>query len=110
MKKLAVIALEENTVMPIKKDLFNLFGNIIEIKCYYILNSNIKDIIKSDLILVTSPNIGKKISDSNYSVIIFGESGTGKEMFAQSIHNNSSRRNGPFIAVNCSAYICISFS
>lgn len=37
------------------------------------------------------------------SVLIYGESGTGKELFAQSIHNASERRNGPFVAVNCSA-------
>jgi transcriptional regulator with PAS, ATPase and Fis domain len=33
--------------------------------------------------------------------LITGESGTGKEMFAQSIHNLSERKNGPFVAVNC---------
>ncbi|WP_094607133.1 Anaerobic nitric oxide reductase transcription regulator NorR [Sporomusa silvacetica DSM 10669] len=37
------------------------------------------------------------------NVILRGESGTGKEMFAQAIHCRSSRRNGPFIAVNCGA-------
>jgi PAS domain S-box-containing protein len=40
-------------------------------------------------------------NDSN--VLLSGESGTGKEMFAQSIHTQSSRRNGPFVAVNCGA-------
>lgn len=40
-------------------------------------------------------------SDSN--ILIYGESGTGKELFAQSIHNESSRKTGPFIAVNCAA-------
>lgn len=39
----------------------------------------------------------------NAPVLIQGESGTGKELFAQSIHNASSRRNGPFVAVNCAA-------
>lgn len=45
----------------------------------------------------------KRISKTHCSVLIEGESGTGKELFAQSIHNESQRRNGPFIAINCAA-------
>ncbi|ADK15455.1 Acetoin dehydrogenase operon transcriptional activator AcoR [Clostridium ljungdahlii DSM 13528] len=45
----------------------------------------------------------KKISDSKSTILIMGESGTGKEVFAQSIHNYSSRVDGPFIALNCGA-------
>lgn len=45
----------------------------------------------------------KTISNYDFPVLIQGESGTGKELFAQSIHNASLRRNGPFIAVNCAA-------
>jgi len=37
------------------------------------------------------------------TVLLTGESGTGKELFAQSIHNASSRRDGPFVALNCGA-------
>jgi sigma-54 dependent transcriptional regulator, acetoin dehydrogenase operon transcriptional activator AcoR len=45
----------------------------------------------------------KKIAATDINVLIQGESGTGKEILAQAIHNNSSRKNYPFIAVNCAA-------
>ena len=44
----------------------------------------------------------KTASDSSSNVFLLGESGTGKEMFAQAIHNASSRHDGPFLAINCS--------
>jgi DNA-binding NtrC family response regulator len=45
----------------------------------------------------------KKISDSKSNVLILGETGTGKELFTRAIHYNSSRREKPFIPINCSA-------
>jgi sigma-54 dependent transcriptional regulator, acetoin dehydrogenase operon transcriptional activator AcoR len=45
----------------------------------------------------------KKLSDSRSNILIMGESGTGKELFAQAIHNYSSRRDEPFVALNCGA-------
>jgi len=47
--------------------------------------------------------MAKDVADSRASVFIQGESGTGKEIFARYIHNNSSRKNNAFVAVNCAA-------
>ncbi len=47
--------------------------------------------------------MAKIAAQNDASVFLSGESGTGKELFAQAIHNASSRRRGPFIAVNCGA-------
>ncbi|MCJ2165368.1 MULTISPECIES: sigma 54-interacting transcriptional regulator [unclassified Pseudodesulfovibrio] len=44
-----------------------------------------------------------QISDSEATTLLLGESGTGKELFAKAIHNLSSRKHGPFVAVNCGA-------
>jgi len=45
----------------------------------------------------------RKIAETSSTVLITGESGTGKELVARAIHFNSSRRNGPFVTVNCGA-------
>jgi len=44
----------------------------------------------------------KKIADTRSNVLLLGETGTGKELFARVIHHNSSRRDKPFIPINCS--------
>ena len=48
-------------------------------------------------------SMAKEIAKTDNTVLILGESGTGKELLAQSIHNYSERKRGPFIAVNCAA-------
>ncbi len=45
--------------------------------------------------------LGKIAAHSASNVLILGESGTGKELLAQSIHNDSDRRNKPFVTINC---------
>ena len=44
-----------------------------------------------------------QVADSEATVLILGESGTGKEVVARNLHYNSSRRNKPFVPVNCGA-------
>lgn len=47
--------------------------------------------------------IAQQVASTNLSVLITGESGVGKEVFSKIIHQLSSRKHGPFIAVNCGA-------
>jgi arginine utilization regulatory protein len=56
-------------------------------------SSAIKDVIEG----------AKRAARTSSYVLIVGETGTGKELFAQSIHNASSRYSGPFISQNCAA-------
>ena len=45
----------------------------------------------------------RQVAPSSASVLLLGESGTGKELFAQALHQNSPRRNRPFVKVACAA-------
>src|SRR5664279_4198643 len=48
-------------------------------------------------------DIAAQVAPTDLSVLITGESGTGKETFPQIIHSFSTRKHGPYIAVNCGA-------
>lgn len=47
----------------------------------------------------------QKFARSRATVLITGASGTGKELFASAIHNESPRKKGPFVAINCGALV-----
>ena len=74
-----------------------------------ILKKQIEELYDFDNIIGQSSAISalvqevRKISDSKSNVLLLGETGTGKELFARSIHYSSSRRDEPFIPINCCA-------
>ena len=61
------------------------------------------DIVGSSPVMKACIKTAKEYANSPYNFLITGESGVGKELFAQSVHNYSSRRSGPFVALNCAA-------
>lgn len=62
-----------------------------------------KDIIGESSQIKKAIYMAKKASENDAAVLIYGETGTGKELLSQSIHYNSARKNGPFLAINCAA-------
>ncbi|WP_428912407.1 sigma 54-interacting transcriptional regulator [Niallia sp. Krafla_26] len=66
-------------------------------------NYTFNDIVGSSEAIKQTISQAKKYSQSDASVLIQGESGTGKELFAQSLHQASSRSLNSFVALNCAA-------
>jgi len=60
-------------------------------------------IIGNSLLLDRAIDIARQVASTDLTVLITGESGTGKEVFPKIIHQMSSRKHGPYIAVNCGA-------
>ncbi|KAA8676538.1 sigma-54 interaction domain-containing protein [Clostridium sp. MT-14] len=81
------------------RKLHRMVNNVVGYKASFTFDDvitrseNVKAIIK----------LAKRAAKTNCNILIEGKSGTGKEVFAQSIHNYSSRNGGPFVAVNCAA-------
>ncbi|MCL2335939.1 MAG: sigma 54-interacting transcriptional regulator, partial [Firmicutes bacterium] len=61
------------------------------------------DLIGKDESFLNCLETGYKVSKSDSNILLLGESGTGKDLFAQAIHNASSRCGQTYIAINCAA-------
>jgi DNA-binding NtrC family response regulator len=64
---------------------------------------NFENIIYQSKEIEEAINLAGRVAASNAPVLIRGESGTGKELFAKAIHYAGSRKNDPFVIVNCAA-------
>ena len=63
------------------------------------------DIIACSAVMQALMNIALRVGEVDVTVLLLGESGVGKEVIAKYIHEISSRRNGPFVAINCGAIV-----
>jgi DNA-binding NtrC family response regulator len=74
-----------------------------------LLKRQIEERCGLDQIIGRSPAMGallaevRRVADSRSNVLLLGETGTGKELFARAVHAQSSRRDRPFVPINCSA-------
>ena len=73
------------------------------VKKGYVAKYNFDDIVYHSKSMKDTMERAKKISTLDVTTLIYGDTGTGKELLAHSIHNNSSRKNYPFLAINCAA-------
>ncbi|WP_088069742.1 sigma-54 interaction domain-containing protein [Gottfriedia luciferensis] len=62
------------------------------------------DIIGEHQSIIECKRVATKLAKAEHPILIQGETGTGKELFAHAIHQQSFRKNGPFLAINCSAF------
>lgn len=65
--------------------------------------SKLDGIIGNSEVMRDACRLVEKVSPSNATVLLLGETGTGKELFARAVHRLSTRRDGPFVAINCAA-------
>lgn len=64
---------------------------------------NLTQVAAKSKIMMETINKAYQFAGTESTILITGESGTGKELFAQGIHNASTRKEGPFVGVNCAA-------
>ena len=69
----------------------------------YLAKYHFEDILGESPAIHSAIRQASRFAHVDSNILLFGETGTGKELFAQSIHNESERANGPFVAVNCAA-------
>ncbi len=69
----------------------------------YIAKYHFDNIIGQSEVMKKTIENARIFASATSDILILGHSGTGKELFAQSIHNHSTRALGPFVAINCAA-------
>ena len=90
--KLAVKKIEENKRMKSENSLLRKH-----------LSGGFEGFLTNDAQMKKIIELCKKVADSDTTILIQGESGVGKEVLSRAIHDESNRKDGPFISVNCGA-------
>ena len=95
------------------EEVLGLVKNALEHRKLLVENTELRRLLLEQTadseILGSAPGIQRvletiaSVADTDANVLIIGESGTGKELIANALHEKSSRREGPFVKINCAA-------
>jgi DNA-binding NtrC family response regulator len=85
------------------RERMNLRGEVARLRERVDKSSGTASILGSSTAMDRVRRLVGRVADANCAVLIRGETGSGKEMVARALHEMSSRRDQPFLAVNCSA-------
>jgi DNA-binding NtrC family response regulator len=99
-------------VSEVRKVVAEAIEKVLLIKENLKLKEDLKEYRESSQLKIITQNAAmRKMLDTarkgalaDCSILITGESGTGKELLARFVHENSRRKNGPFMAINCGAF------
>ena len=92
-----------STVLRNALDLFTLKEEVTELQDKLRQSELFTDIVGESKKVNEVFELVSRVLETDINVMIIGESGTGKELVAKALHQGSKRREGPFVAVNCSA-------
>jgi len=84
-------------------EIFRDLSAIRNLQKAYMKQQSFEDIVSKNEKMQNYFSILPQIAESDSTVLIAGDTGTGKELIARAIHNNSLKKGGPFIALNCGA-------
>jgi len=90
-------------VRRISEEKESLVQENLSLKKELIRNYNLQNIIGKNQRMQEVFDLVDMVADSSSSILILGESGTGKELIAKALHYNSSRRDKPFVSINCAS-------
>ncbi|WP_314509330.1 sigma-54 dependent transcriptional regulator [Xanthocytophaga agilis] len=97
---------DEQMLLTIEKavEKAQLRKKVSELESKVNTQSGFETIIGNAPAIANAINMARRVATADTSVLLEGETGTGKELFAQAIHQASTRKGKPFVAVNCSAF------